>query len=1305
MEAEREMNDFDLPKKSTMLEKSVCRVAYKVGDKQSTETGWLCSEDGWIITAGHIFVEDGERYSREEGVIQGAVLVKFPDLDEMPVQVLYAEKRNQEGIDFAVLSLTRRPSGMIPFCVNLDGRNQTGEIRIIGMGKILQGFLAPVRGYIEGSLVDVECGADSFLHISAENAVQPGYSGAPVFSVEDNAVIAIQVMASKSGQEPNAYTPVAERKTVNAVMLRRMIERYPELEQHLIALKRPFSGFDILTAIRNHRGGKRISGQHFSEETIDETILPMIQEQELRHDKIKDLSQPVLDAIHKAHDKNCFVLGEEGGSGKTMTLLKLFSYSLKLNTVRKIPLYIELRNLPIRTERYNVYDDPGMLFADYLASELYGSYLSKGRIAADRDDMREKFREELEEPSFRGTKYLLLLDGLNEVSLARRPEVCEEILFWARNPHTQVIVTSRYKEDMLVKGSAKKSDFSSFEDFFIEDRQLWDVNDSQEQFLLLTIQKLKKQVVSDYLSNNGIGEKIIGEVMNNQELLDILRIPMYLTIFARLYNIKAQARKISSGGRLMDVCTRGELLYEFFGEKEAQITRTVDVQKDKLEKKDNIENRKKIFMFEKIIPYVAFHMAAVQSYSISEDDLLELLDNLLTEEDSVMKKRASFIKSYRTIYELYYDRSNLSGRGEVDTRYSASEEIIRFIVEELHIMKKIHVIRECKMSDMGIKDINVIMYEFLHENLRDYFAARQLQEDVSCFIYLNVSEGLSLAQRNIPHTVLEFFGDICHEHESKPVCDNKSRQWVIRHTSFIKNALGLLRGRHDEDARVMVSNIISVMQYSRKNDLSGLDLQDIDFTETWLGGIRFSRFYGNTYLSSIFDRATIHSFNLLRNGHDTVVTCVRRDRRNRDIIYSADMSGRVIRWDCERKRGSDICQLDENIRDMLVSSESENIIYIASEHSIYRLALSDLTISKVYETKAFLWNLRLSESGISFKTDMNPSVWIRLIIDEDGRLCQVIGDEYSMPFWLVSHSCESRDGTWLIAGGSSKNHRVQVFHREKNEDWNRIPVQTVPFHYGNRMRWMEMSVDETRILFCVQNYLYEYSLTGGMLDSEIFRLYSVSEIAFASYWYNDDGSLDGILYSCGSEIILLDRNYKISMRLNSGNGVCHYASPFLIDHDYRFSRQSGLQRGVQEKYHLYMDGEIQEFDADTNICNRIYDIKKRSKLGYCLNDHKVRLFQTNLYSVNLQSAQIEDTSSENIQFIDYAEMRDSVGFRIQRLGQRIIVYDRYTEEQESFRAYRGLLIQGCSMKDIKGDMQEPENQEILRRYGAILKEH
>lgn len=1295
------MSSFDLLGKSTRLESAVCRVVRKVGDKQLTETGWLCSEDGWIITAGHIFVNDGEIYSDKEAVIQGIVLVKFPNLNEMLAQVLYAEKRNREGIDFAVLRLTQCPNGITPLHVNLDNNGQTREIQIIGMGKILQGFLASTRGHIEGSLIDIECGADSFLHISAENAVQVGYSGAPVFSLECNAVIAIQVMASESGQNSDAYAPVAERKTVNAMMVWKMIDRYSELEQHLIILKRQFSGFDILTAIKNKWRSRRASGEYFREQTVDEAILPMVMQQELRQDKTKDFDQPILDAIYEANDKNCFVLGEEGGSGKTMALLKLFASSIKLNTVRKIPIYIELRNLPDQTTRYNVYDAPGMLFADYLASELYNSYLKKERIAVGRDDMWEKLCEELIEPAFEGTKYLLLLDGLNEVSLVRRAEICEEIMFWAKKPHIQVIVTSRYKEDMLVEGSMKNSGFRSFEDFFIEDRQLWNDDDSQKKFLLLEIRKLERKVVSDYLDSNGINGGIIREVMGKQELLDIIRIPMYLTIFARLYNIKAQVHKTNSSSRLVDICTRGELLYEFFGEKKLQITRAVDIQKDKLEKKSGIENRKKIFMFEKIIPYVAFHMAVVQSYNMSEDDLIRLLDGLLIEENSIMRKRAFFIDSYKTIYELYYERSNIKGRYDVDVRYSPAEEIIRFIVEELHVMKKIYVSGERKIQETNLKKKNVIMYEFLHENLRDYFAARQLQEDVNCFIFLKMSEGLSLAQRNIPQMVLEFFGDICHEHESRPVYDRENRQWVINHTSFIKNVLGLLRGRHDEDAKVMVSNIITVMQYSRKNDLSGLDFTDIDFSETWLGDIRFSRFYGNTYLSSIFDKATIHSFNLLRNGHDTVVTCIRRDRRNRDIIYSADMSGCIICWSCERKRGSDICRLNENIRDMLVSSDSE-ILYIALEHAIFRLVLSDLTISKLYETKAFLWNLKLSESGISFKTDMNPTVWIQLIIDEEGKLCQVIGDEYSMAFWLVSHSCESRDGTCLFTGGSSKNHRVQVFHRDKNEGWNRIPVQTVSLPFGNRMRWMEMSADETRILFCVQNYLYEYSLEKGMMDTEIFRLYSETEIAFASYWYNDDGSINGILYSCGAEIVLLDRNYKMNMRLNSGNGVCHYVNPFLVNYDYKFLHQSGLQRGVQEKYHLYMGGEIQEFDADTNTCNRIYNIKQRSKLGYCLSDHKVRLFRKNLYSVNLQSAQIEDTSLENIQFIDYVEMRDSVGFRIQCLGQQIIVYDRYTGERDSFKAYRGLLIQGCSMKELKGDMQEPKNQEILRRYGGIL---
>lgn len=1246
-------------------------------------------------------------YSSDTDVTSDVIYVKFPSLGEVTAKLLYAEKQDRKGIDFAVLcmEISPNPNKILPLHVNLYSEYFTGEVRIAGIGSVYESFSTAATGFVESNMVNIEDGTDSFMHIQSENAVQKGYSGGPVFSTQANAVIGIQVMASQPWQFVENYNLyVAEHRTINAMTIEKMVKQYSPLKNHLIILKRAFSGFDMLKSIEIYREYKNSNNQHFNEETIDETILPMIEEQKIGHKMTCDLNQPILNAINKANTRNCFVLGEEGGSGKTMLLLKLFTSTLKKNTIRKIPIFIELRNLPEQTERYNVYNKPGMLFADYIASELYDSYTLINKTIASKNDLGEKIYCEFMNPSCCETSYVLLLDGLNEVSLVRRPEVCEEILFWARNPHIQLIVTSRYKEDLLVGVDEQTPYIGSFEDFFIQDRELEESKDTTNDFLFLVIQKLKNQVISDYLSNNGFNEKIINETMENKRLLEIIKIPMYLTIFARLYITKQELHKTTVNNKLMDICTRGELLHEFFGEKEIQLTRSVDVQKQKFDRKYYAEIRKKEFIFEKIIPYIAFHMAVKENYNIKKSDLIKLIDDLFTDENSIMIKRITLDNSYRTIYELHYDRSNLSANSNVDIRYSPAEAIILFISQEMHIMRKIRGNRDLQEMDAGVGDRNVAIYEFLHENLRDYFAARWMQEDVRCFLPLKANKVLSLAHRNIPKTVLEYFGDICREHESRPYYDNESKRWNIKHKSYISNLFGPLRGRHDEDAKVMVSNIVAVMQYSRKNDLSGSDFHDIDFSETWLGGIRFSRAYGDKYFSTIFDGATINASNLMRNGHDATVTCVRRDRNNPDIFYSADTTGCVIQWSCHKKTGTDICRLDDSIRDMLISFTNQNVIYIASEHIIYQLRISDNVISKIYETKVFICNLKSFGSNIMFKTDFNPIVWIKLIIDQNGKWIQLFEDDRSMIFWPVSHSCESRDGTWLITGGSSKTHRVKVFHKSEGGDWNLTPTQTVFLPYGNRMNCIELSDDENRVLLCVQNYLYEYSVKDGLLDSEIFRLNVKSELGFAAYWYNETGNCDGILYSDGAEIILLDKNYKTKMKLYGGNGFCHLASPFIVDCDYRFIWQSGLERSAREKYHLHMDNEIQEFDADTNICNRIFAIRNRVKLGYCLNDHKVRLFSQNLQSLDLENSLYENTSNENIQFLDYIEMKGSVSFSIQRIGQQIIVYDRYTGENDSFKAYLGLFIQGCSMKNLKGDMGEPDHREILRRYGAILEE-
>lgn len=1301
------------------IEKSVCRVTEQKDGGSKTGSGFLCSIDGWVLTAGHIFLQDGETYNSATDAPRSAgINIKFPNSANISAQLLYAEKKNAEGIDFAVLSLQQSPRRILPLHVNLNDSVWPAKVHIAGIGTFISRTVSGAEGTIESNMVDIESGTQTFLHIFAENAVQEGYSGGPVYSWDARAVIGIQVMASSSGLHPNASPlPIAERKTVNAMLISRMVERFPPLQDHLIILRRPFSGFDVIQLLawyKMNKNGTKGGQQYFNDQRIDEAILPLINEHKSGKSVVRDLNQPILNAIRNTHDRNCFILGEEGGSGKTVTMLKLFSSWLndcqQTHSIRKIPIYIELRNVVIdETENRRV----GGLFVEYLRDIFFsqGSFPNPERLKND-------LYQELFSPSCAGTHYILLLDGLNEVPLTGKRIICEEILFWAQKQHIQVIVTSRYKEDLLVEGQDRSSYVDDFGDFLEAQYH----QEEEKDFRLFTIQKLEVPVISDYLHNIGVHGTIINQTKANKPLLEILRIPMYLTIFARLYLARPD-------NNFLNICTKGQLLGVFFDERKARIHKQQVAQEEKIgpayalqratEKLEN-EKSKKIFIFDKIIPFIAFHIAVAQEHPLGmlANDLRELISGLFDLENSVMMKREFKIRQASLRYNPYDKirlfRKQVGGNCNSEDACELAETVIRFIVEELHLMRVVLMKQTHDVGNMGNWETDTVVYEFLHENLRDFFAAKQLREDAQ-YLFMPVSSDISLAHRNIPGTVLEFLGDICAEHAFRPYWDVARKEWMMSDPSqpsslsFLANVLGNLRGKHDENSRVMVSNIIAVMKYSRKNDLSGMDLHSLDLSSTWLGGIRFSRSCENSYLTANFDNATIYAANFLRNGHDGEVTCVRRAKDNPDIIYSGDAFGCIMSWNLQTKTGQKIFHLGVSIRDMQVSSVVGEL-YLASEHTIYRLQLSNMTISTVYETPAFIQNLRLMDSGICFNTDINPVFWIELKWASEGQICLTSGDMSSMPLWLASCSCEGKDGSWLITGGTSKAHRVQVFEKEKNGTWNMVSVQTVPLPYGNRMNWIELSKDETKVLLCVQNYLYEYSIIDRKLDTETFRLCS-GEIRFACYWYDKNGVYNGILYCSGADIVFLNKDYQECTRLNGGNGMCTFAEPFLIKRgpylkkgQYIFTRQSGIQREVYEKYQLHVNHEIQEFDADTNICSRVFSRNGRVKLGYFLEDRELRLFNTSLGSLCLKNSQWEALQGRHCKFVDYGEMKGTAGFTVQSLGRQVTVYDRYTGEHDVFEVYEGLLIQRCSMKNLQGDMAESEHQEVLRRYGAVLEE-
>ena len=1291
------MSNFELTKLS------FCKVQKR--DSSAAEcSGWLCSSAGWIISAGHLFVPDGQIYDANNGDEAQTASVQFPRcLSPLNAKLLYAAKDNQQGIDFAVLCLDAPLEGVRPLPVSVRPDSWAGRVRIVGIDYNIPNTVSSANGEIESSTLRLGFGNETFLRIQAENAVQRGYSGGPVFSELANAVIGIQVMASETGMgwHPNdGPLSVAGRCLVAAMPVLRMIECFPPLAEHLQVLERPFSYMDMLSLLKYYRTHENPQNGRRSFEgiAIEDIILPSIRQRSGRGEETEDLNQPILDAIERAGDRSCFILGEQGGCGKTFTLFKLFSQwmrrSEKVNGDKKIPIYVELRNLLASGAETNL---RGMLLPEYLRN-IFLAGSNEGR-----EDLSRKIWQELSSPSLSGTRYALLLDGLNEVSLFHRPAVLDEILYWAQMSHIQVIITSRYKEDRLLESDTGRT-ANSYDYFSRRKKQ----PEASGMFSLLTIQRLKDDVIRSYLTRHQVQETIVGEAMKNQRLLDILCIPMYLTIFARLYLERPNSR-------LSEICTKGQLLDESF-----EIQRELFRKRGKnagahraslylTHPKESADSARKQFAFEYILPYIAFHlsMSAEHPMTIGIGELYALINRLFTP-DSFMMQRANWGGNYGDIKN--FTQWHPLSEGYPDN-HDAAEWVVQFIVEELHIMRLIDGGSETPETEWRTGSL---VYEFLHENLRDYFAALHIREDMACFIGAkNPDFNISLARQGIPHPVLEFLGDLCEEHEYHPFFDEVKGEWLTsnpqrkRSDSFVEETFQKLRGKHDVHSRIMVSNIIEVMKYSRRNDLSGADLRGLDFSDTWLGDIRFSRISGTQSFTASFDGATIQRSNLVRSGHDYPVVCVRRDVRNARIFYSADIAGKIMRWDLESGAGTDFCSLDIRIRDM-VPSPSGDTLYVASEHILYSVRLSNGLVSRLYETKRFIRKLRASDTGLLFNTDASPIEWIELVLDEAGSVLSVKMPDNVTELWLCAFFAESQSSSWMITGGASKSHRVQVFHKKEDGTWNRNPVQTVPIPRGKGMTGITLSKDESRALFCIYHSLYEYSIENKKVEAETFSAYSAAGFGFADYYYNQDGEQMGIVYASGTDIFFLDNDYQKIAHFHAGNSKCRRSWPFTIEKGpyqrtgrYRFTRQGGTQRNVYEKYHLYVGLEIQEFDADTNICNRIFSLSNQA-LGCRMDNYEMCLLSSNMFAHYLKDFRGEPLLASDKVFVDYGEMKGAVSFSIQRLGRRVIVYDRYTDEKTSFKVYNGLFLQGCSMRGLEGEMSEPENQEILRRYGAIL---
>ena len=204
-----------------LLIQATCAVLV---DGAVSATAWLVSDEGHLLTAGHVL--GSAQLERDEVEVQFA-----DDIPRPAYKVAWGYQRDL-GIDFAVLQLSHPPAERQPLPVSL-AESVEGTFKAFGYGKTLQDRSAGVGEFLGPFDVHDNAGARLF-QLDSKQLGEGGFSGAAVFSESLQAVVALEIQAS-------TQTSGAQRDTVLAMPLYRVAQHWDRLyrSKHEIQINLP----------------------------------------------------------------------------------------------------------------------------------------------------------------------------------------------------------------------------------------------------------------------------------------------------------------------------------------------------------------------------------------------------------------------------------------------------------------------------------------------------------------------------------------------------------------------------------------------------------------------------------------------------------------------------------------------------------------------------------------------------------------------------------------------------------------------------------------------------------------------------------------------------------------------------------------------------------------------------------------------------------------------------------------------------------------------------------------------------------
>ena len=668
------------------------------------------------------------------------------------------------------------------------------------------------------------------------------------------------------------------------------------------------TGANLWNAAHRWLSENKKSRNRFANLNICEAILPNVKkitkEVEIpisvhtgpagKQDESKLLSKPLLDAIRESR-RHIYLIGQ-GGIGKTTALMHIMNQAYENESYEKgkqIPIFVELSYAP---------DTDGALYETEISSFIRRSVYRQMRTDLKVKQVEQSAVDEIDEiftispevavypitdifsKETAAPEYLLLLDGLNEVSTVRLPNrrksifqmVSEEIQYLMEScPNVRVVLTSRFDEPGI----------------------------ADEDITRLYLDGVKKDTIEKFLSLKDFSQEKIEQIFLDENLLDTLRIPLFLTMYVSLSKDNTAV-------------AQGEILRLFFSERRKNIDMytnqgRLETMEHNLRFADRTIQYNRItaemyhFMLDFVLPDIAWYMEKNEKFYLSVQEISSHIIERLLSRTEALDVCGEF---GREVFDQYGN----GARVDRDV-LTVAEDIIEIMGGEgntahNNIYRNItNVILECCMITLGVLQKNHQKFGFVHQHIRDYFAAVKHINVMKMAAYMYEEGEAELTreclnqtfyERPLDFTIRKFIGEYLGEHKNKPFYDEEDELCYgvskdSEDRSRIDRILHIYRGADCETMGYGLYSLLKIITEVR-GCLAGCDLSDLDLSTCALNGSKLG-IYG---LAANVNGAKINPQLWLFSGHQTQIEMLSYSE-DKSRVLSADRSGKICVWDAK----------------------------------------------------------------------------------------------------------------------------------------------------------------------------------------------------------------------------------------------------------------------------------------------------------------------------------------------------------------------------------------------------------------------